>query len=239
MKIYFFSDVHLGLSNDKKEKLKETQLLKFLDSVKKDGTELFILGDLFDYWFEYKHVIPRGFHRVISKLDEIVQSKIKVHYILGNHDFWMKDFFKNDLGIEVYRDPTIFIRNKKTFYLHHGDGLNKKDIGYKILKVLFRSKFTIWLFSLLHPDFSASIAKRTSKASRDYTSNKDFGETDGMLELANKKFEEGIDFVIMGHRHKSMYSVKNKNIYLNLGDWINEKTYGVFDGKTLLLKKWK
>ena len=238
MKIYFFSDVHLGLEEKLREEKKERALLNFLDSLKKDATEIFILGDLFDYWFEYEHVIPRGYHRVISKLDELVRQKIKIHYILGNHDFWMKDYFEKDLKISVHREPIEILRNKKKFYLHHGDGLALRDYGYKILKILFRAKFTIWLFSMLHPDFAARIAKKTSKASRSHTSQKDYGETDGMIKIANNKFSEGFDFVIMGHRHQSMFQNFDKNIYVNLGDWINEKTYATFDGKNLILKKW-
>lgn len=239
MKIYFFSDVHLGLDNIIEEKKKETALLKFLDKIKTDATEIYILGDLFDYWFEYEHVIPRGFHRVLSKLDELVQKKIKVYYILGNHDFWVKDYFEKELGITVFREPIEITKNKKRFFLHHGDGLALRDYGYKFMKILFRSKFTIWLFSLLHPDFSAKLAKKVSRKSRAHTSNKDYGETDGMILEAKRKFVTGINYVIMGHRHQSMFTNFENNIYLNLGDWIKERTYAVFDGKDLKLEKWK
>ncbi|MFZ4619068.1 MAG: UDP-2,3-diacylglucosamine diphosphatase [Bacteroidota bacterium] len=238
-KIFFFSDVHLGLQDSTQEKLKEQRLLKFLSHVEQHGEQLFIMGDLFDYWFEYKYVIPRGYHHVLSKLGSMVEHGIKIHYIAGNHDFWLKDFFPNDLGIQVYKEPFgITLRDKK-FYLHHGDGLALNDTGYLILKKILRSRICIFLFSILHPDWTAPLARGTSKTSRAYTGTKDFGETDGMIKFADEKLGEGYDFVVMGHRHKPLRHPSGNGLYINLGDWLNYNTFAEFDGTTLELKEWK
>ena len=179
--IFFISDVHLGLHDRDREKEKEERLLSFLSHVEEHGEQLFIVGDLFDYWFEYKYVIPRGYHHTISKLARLVEKGIAVHYVAGNHDFWLKDFFPNDLGIPVYKNPFPLMLRGKKFYFHHGDGLALKDTGYRFLKKILRNKFSIFLFSIVHPGITAPIAKGTSRSSRKYTANKDYGETDGML----------------------------------------------------------
>jgi UDP-2,3-diacylglucosamine hydrolase len=237
-KIFFFSDVHLGLQDERQEKEKERRVLAFLSHVQQHGEQLFIMGDLFDYWFEYKYVIPRGYHHVLSKLAAMAEQGIKIHYVAGNHDFWLKDFFPNDLGIPVHKDPFGMTLRGKKFYFHHGDGLALKDTGYRILKKILRSPVSIFLYSLLHPDWTAPIARGSSKTSREYTGTKDFGETDGMIKFAEEKLAEGYDAVIMGHRHKPMEHITPHGSYLNLGDWITFNTYAEFDGKQLLLKVW-
>ncbi|MFA6469781.1 MAG: UDP-2,3-diacylglucosamine diphosphatase [Bacteroidota bacterium] len=237
-KIFFFSDVHLGLQDKQQEKEKEQRLLSFLSHVQQHGDQLFIMGDLFDYWFEYKSVIPRGFHHVLSKLANLVESGIAVHYVAGNHDFWLKDFFPKELGIPVYKEPFGMTLHGKKFFFHHGDGLALNDTGYRILKKILRSPVSIFLYSLFHPDWTAPIARGSSKTSRQYTGHKDYGETDGMVKYADKKIAEGYDIVIMGHRHTPMEKSIGEGMYLNLGDWITHNTYAEFDGKTISLKVW-
>jgi len=237
--IFFISDVHLGLHDRGREKEKEERLLSFLSHVEEHGEQLFIVGDLFDYWFEYKYVIPRGYHHTISKLARLVEKGIAVHYVAGNHDFWLKDFFPNDLGIPVYKNPFAMMLRGKKFYFHHGDGLALKDTGYRILKKILRNKFSIFLFSIVHPGITAPIAKGTSRSSREYTANKDYGETDGMLQFATEKIKEGCDVVIMGHRHVPSSQKIGRGTYINLGDWISYSTYAEFDGNTVELKTWK
>lgn len=238
-KAFFFSDVHLGLQDKVQEKLKEQRLLKFLTHVEEHGDQLFIMGDLFDYWFEYKYVIPRGYHHILSKLATMAENGITIRYIAGNHDFWLKDYFPNDLGIEVFTEPFGISLHGKRFYLHHGDGLALHDTGYRILKKVLRSPVSMFFFSLLHPDWTAPIARGSSKTSRAYTGNKDFGETDGMILFADEKIREGYDFVVMGHRHRPLRHESGKGLYINLGDWLNYNTYAEFDGTTLELKEWK
>ena len=237
--IFFFSDVHFGLQDAQHEKEKERRVLSFLTHVQENGEQLFIMGDLFDYWFEYKYVIPRGYHNILSKLSTLVEHGVKIHYVAGNHDFWLKDFFPNDLSIPVYKDPFSVVLRSKKFFLHHGDGLALNDTGYLILKKILRSPISIFIYSLIHPDLSAPIARASSKSSRAYTGNKDFGETDGMIKFAEEKFREGIDFVVMGHRHKPLEHKVGNALYINLGDWITYNTYAEFDGIKLELKTWK
>ncbi|MDE3057872.1 MAG: UDP-2,3-diacylglucosamine diphosphatase [Bacteroidota bacterium] len=237
--IFFVSDIHLGLHDKVREKEKERHFLAFLEQVERSGEQLFIVGDLFDYWFEYKYVIPRGYHHVISKLGMLVEHGVKVSYIAGNHDFWLGDFFPNDLGIPVYKDPLSVILRGKRFYLHHGDGLALNDAGYRILKKILRSRLNIFLFSLVHPGITAPVAKGSSRSSREYTSQKDYGETDGMILCAEKKIAEGCDVVIMGHRHQPTVHDIGKGRYINLGDWITYRTYAEFDGTTTELKHWE
>lgn len=237
--IFFFSDVHFGLQNRQSEKEKERRVLSFLSHVEEHGEELFILGDLFDYWFEYTSVIPRGYHHILSKLGTMVEHGIKIHYVAGNHDFWLRDFFPKELGIPVYKDPFAITLREKKFYLHHGDGLALNDTGYRILKKVLRNKINIFLFSLLHPDWTAPIAKGSSKTSRTYTGNKDYGETDGMKLFASKKIHEGYDVVVMGHRHQPASEHIDAGVYINLGDWISFNTYAEFDGNSITLKTWK
>jgi UDP-2,3-diacylglucosamine hydrolase len=237
-KIFFFSDVHLGLQNKQQEKEKERRLLSFLDHVQVHGEQLFIMGDLFDYWFEYTHVIPRGYHHVLSKLASLVEHGIQVRYVAGNHDFWLKDFFPNDLGIPVYKDPFGMTLHGKRFYFHHGDGLALNDTGYRILKRILRSPVSIFLYGLLHPDWTVPVARGSSKTSRAYTGQKDFGETDGMIQFAEAKIREGTDIVVMGHRHTPLEHHYGQGVYLNLGDWITYNTYAEYDGKEIHLKQW-
>lgn len=237
-KIFFLSDVHLGLQDKQQERAKERLLLSFLSHVEKNGEQLFIVGDLFDYWFEYRHVIPRGYHHVLSKLASLVEKGIAVHYLAGNHDFWLKDFFPVELGIPVYHDPFGMTLRGKQFYFHHGDGLSLNDTGYLILKKILRSRISIFLYSLLHPDWTAPLAQGSSKTSRRYTGNKDFGENDGMIKFAEEKISSGYDIVIMGHRHTPSEHRSTNGVYINLGDWITHHSYAEFDGKTIELKKW-
>lgn len=237
-KIFFFSDAHLGLHDRHSEKEKEQRLLSFLSHVQREGEQLFIMGDLFDYWFEYKYVIPRGYHHIIAKLSTLADSGIKIHYLAGNHDYWLQDFFPKDLGIPVYKEPFGIELLGKKFYLHHGDGLALNDTGYRILKVILRSPISIFLYSLLHPDWTAPLARGSSQKSREYTGQKDYGESDGMIHFATQKINEGFDFVIMGHRHKPLNTTIGNGRYVNLGDWISSNTYAEFDGSTLELKTW-
>jgi UDP-2,3-diacylglucosamine hydrolase len=237
-KIFFFSDVHLGLHDADREKEKERRLLAFLMHVKEHGEELFIVGDLFDYWFEYKSVIPRGYHRVLSALGGLTENGINVHYIAGNHDFWLRDFFPNELGIPVYKEPFGIERYGKKIFLHHGDGLALNDTGYRILKKVLRNPVSIFLYSLVHPDWTAPIARGSSRKSRAFTGSKDYGETDGMILFATRMIDAGYDVVMMGHRHQPLDQAIGAGRYINLGDWMSYNTYAEFDGTHFALKTW-
>ena len=237
-KTYFFSDVHLGLGTKDDDREREQRVIRFLEMVKQNGRELFILGDLFDYWFEYKSVVPKGYFQLFAKLGELRSRGIQISYLAGNHDFWLKGYLTEELGITVYPDPIERIIGGKRFYLHHGDGLLKNDTGYRILKRVLRNKVNIFLFSLIHPDLTSWIARWSSRKSRAYTSKKSF-EANDMIEFAHKKIADGFDVVIMGHNHQSVFKELGRGVYVNIGDWLHEYTYAVFDGNKIQLKKWE
>lgn len=236
-KIYFFSDAHLGLGPKEEDEKKERSLVRFLEMVKQDGQELIIVGDLFDYWFEYKTVVPKGYFRLFTKLSELTESGVIISYLAGNHDFWLKSYLREELGIQIFLEPIERNFLGKRFYIHHGDGLSKNDTGYRILKKILRSRINIFLFSLLHPDLTGWIAHWSSRKSRHHVSKRTF-ELDDMVEFAGRKIREGYDYVIMGHNHSPLYRNLGTGVYVNLGDWISENSYAVFDGTSLELKRW-
>lgn len=231
--IYFISDLHLGLEPRDKDIYKENLLLKFLSVIKDDCEKLFIVGDLFDYWFEYKTVIPKYFYRTLSAFYDFKEQGIDIEYIMGNHDFGHVDFFENELGITVHKEDMEYDLKGKKFFISHGDGKSNKDWGYKILKKILRSPVSLWIYLKLHPNLGIGLASNSSKSSRKYTSTKRYGITDGMKEFAFDKIDEGFDYVVMGHRHKAELTVHNHGYYANLGEWIKNPTFGRFDGEKM------
>ncbi len=234
----FISDIHLGLQSPAIENRKERLLVKFLNFAAGAGSELFIVGDLFDYWFEYKRVYQKGFFRTLTALQDLTEKGIKVHYLIGNHDFMHRNFFKDEIGTMMYEEPVSVILNDKKFFIGHGDGLIKNDIGYNILKKILRNKTLQGIYSWLHPDIGVSIASNTSKSSRSYTSAKNYGESDGLFEAAKEKIDEGYDYVLFGHLHKKCFLKYNKGIYVNLGSWLDAPCYGIFKDNKFEIVDW-
>lgn len=227
-KVYFFiSDVHLGLQDRNQEEAKERKLVSFLKYAESNCDELFIVGDLFDYWFEYRRVYQKGFYRTLAALKDLTECGVKLHYFIGNHDFLHRDFFAKEFGAQMYEDALSTELNGKKFFIAHGDGLVSNDTGYNILKWILRNKFFQWLYSLLHPDLGISIASRTSKTSRTHTDKKNYGEVDGLYETAKKKIDEGYDYVLFGHLHKHIWQKYKNGNYINLGSWLDKPCYGV------------
>ena len=226
----FISDIHLGLQDKETEEKKEKLLVKFLRFAESNCDELFIVGDLFDYWFEYRRVYQKGYYRTLAALKDITERGIKLHYFIGNHDFLHRDFFSKEIGALMYHDPIEVNLNNKNFYIGHGDGMVENDNGYRILKMILRNKFTQWLYSLIHPDLGIALASGTSKTSRGYTAKKDYGEVDGLYEAARIKIDDGFDFVLFGHLHKRVFQEYNNGKYINLGSWLDEPCYGIFSG---------
>ncbi|NWF89747.1 MAG: UDP-2,3-diacylglucosamine diphosphatase [Ignavibacteriaceae bacterium] len=224
----FISDIHLGLQSAEIEKNKERLLVQFLNSTANNCEELFILGDLFDYWFEYKHVYQKGFFRTLTALKDLSDKNVKIHYFIGNHDFMHRDFFTKEIGIQLHENPIEVELNNKKFFIGHGDGLVKNDFGYLILKKIMRNKGIQKLYSLIHPDLGIGLAKLTSKSSREYTSHKNYGEVDGLFEAAQHKIDNGFDYVIFGHLHKKIFQTYKKGNYINLGSWLDKPCYGIF-----------
>ncbi len=235
----FISDIHLGLQTREIEIKKERLLVDFLEFAKNEATELFIVGDLFDYWFEYKRVYQKGFFRTLTALQNITEAGIKLHYFIGNHDFMHGDFFEKEIGAIMYDDPIERELNGKKFFIGHGDGLVKNDTGYNILKKIMRNKTLQTLYSWIHPDIGVAIASGTSKSSREYTSKKDYGEIDGLFEAARNKIDAGFDYVIFGHLHNRQFEHYKNGLYINLGSWLDAPCYGIFKENKFEIVEWK
>lgn len=238
MPTYFISDVHLGLGPRDIEKKKENLLLAFLKDILPATDHLFILGDLFDFWFEYGTVIPKGFHRTLAALQDFTDRGIPVDYLAGNHDFWMDDFFPMELGIRVHPDPFEVDVDGKRVYLHHGDGIAEKDVGYRLLKPVLRNRLAFRLYRWLHPDVGVRLARGSSRTSRSYTATKDFGEQEAMAAFAARRIRSGADIVIMGHRHQPLRMELSGGVYINLGDWISHRTFAEMKDGTIALRTW-
>lgn len=235
----FISDIHLGLQSKEEEKEKENLLVKFLQFAGENCEELFILGDLFDYWFEYKHVYQKGFFRTLTYLNSLTEKGIKVHYLIGNHDFMHRDFFEKEIGAKLYENDIEIELNGRRFYLAHGDGLVKNDLGYKVLKKILRNKLIQRVYALIHPDLGIALASHTSKSSRDYTAKKDYGKEDGLFEFAKGKIDEGFDFVLLGHFHQRRFKEYKNGYYINLGSWLDEPCYGIYQNNKFEILDWK
>ena len=233
--IYFISDIHLGIFERSEDKPREDFLLGFLRSIEMDCETLFIAGDLFDFWFDYKTVIPKFYYRTIALLHDFTQKGIKIEYIIGNHDFGHFDFFENELNVRVYKYDIERSLSGKRFYISHGDGKAKNDLGYKIIKAIMRYPLCQKLYRKIHPDCGIHLASTSSKKSRRYTDSKRYGKTEGMEEFAQMKINEGFDYVIMGHRHRAIEINFGKGTYINLGEWMRKPHYAVFDGEELKL----
>jgi len=248
-KTYFASDFHLGIPDPGSSLLREKMLIDWIDQCAGDCRELFLMGDVFDFWFEYKTVVPKGYVRLLGKLAELTDRGIPVHLFTGNHDIWAFSYLQDEIGITLHRQPEIFNINGKTFYLAHGDGLGPGDNGYKFLKKIFSNRFNQWLFRWLHPDIGARVALYFSRKSRlaNITKEEKFENRldiqDEMLyNYSMALLKEGIDvdFFVFGHRHLPTEHLLNPNSRLIiLGDWLTNFTYAVFDGNELTLKYFK
>jgi UDP-2,3-diacylglucosamine hydrolase len=242
-KIYFASDNHLGAPTREESLPREKKFVAWLDKVKEDASAIFLLGDLFDFWFEYRTVVPKGFTRTLGKLAEIRDSGIPVYYFVGNHDLWMNGYFEEELQIPVFHRPQQFNINSTLFFIGHGDGLGPGDKGYKRMKKLFTNRIAQWCFRWLHPDWGVRVAQYFSVKNRLISGEEDIkflGEDkEWLVQYARRKLEDQhFDFFVFGHRHLPLEIDLNKNTkYINLGDWISYYTYAVFDGRTLKIEE--
>lgn len=237
-KTFFISDIHIGAGDHTEEQTKINKLTSFFDYINEPGNRLYIIGDLFDFWFEYKHAVPNQNYRVLFQISRLIENNVDVHFLPGNHDSWIKNFFHDQIGIKVHPDVfTTEIQSKK-FYLFHGDGISKKDVGYRILKKIFRSRFNIFLYSLLHPNLGIPLARLMSSTSRKHTADLVLNDEDDYLEFAADKFKQGFDFVIVGHSHRPVLEEIDGHAFLNLGDWIKHFSYGMLENGKLSLQYW-
>lgn len=225
MALYIFSDAHLGSGTPESEGNKRARITELCELVKRDGDRLIILGDLFDFWFEYNHVIPKAYHEVLFELYELRKQGIAVDYVSGNHDFWMGDFFEKHLGIAVHVDSLELNYAGKRLFLCHGDGLAKADSGYRLLKRIFRNKLAIWLYRKLPPDWAYPLAQRVSGTSRKHTAQRDHEFAADYAAYAEKHLAQGYDVVIIGHLHIPVVRQFGQGMYINTGDFIHHFTY--------------
>lgn len=241
-KIYFASDNHLGAPTYEQSLTREKKFVSWLDDAKQDAAAIFLLGDLFDFWFEYTKVIPKGFARTLGKLAEISDSGIPIYYFVGNHDLWMNGYFEEELHIPVYHNPQEFTFNEKTFLIGHGDGLGPGDKGFKRMKKVFTNPVAKWFFRWLHPDLGVRLAQYLSVKNRLISGEEDvkfLGEDNEWLVqyCKRKEAEKHRDFYVFGHRHLPLeIDINETSKYINLGDWISYFTYGVFDGDSFKLE---
>ena len=244
-KIYFASDFHLGAPNFEASLQREKLICNWLDMVKKDAEEIYLMGDLFDFWFEYKHVVPRGFTRFLGKIAELTDAGIPITIFKGNHDMWTFGYLEKELGVKVISDELIIESNGKKIFLHHGDGIGPGDNGYKWVRKFFRSGFAITLFGFLHPTIGAGFAKYLSKKSRINGGDKDkiyLGDDKEFIVLYCKALlaKTHYDYFICGHRHLPLDIKLCENArYINLGEWVNYYSYAVFNGTNVELKYFK
>jgi len=241
-KIYFASDQHFGAPTPKESKPRETIFVNWLDGIKKDADVLFLLGDLFDFWFEYKTVVPKGYIRVLGKIAELRDAGIKIHFFVGNHDLWMRDYFEKELDIKVYYKPTVFTFDEKTFYIAHGDGLGPGDKGYKRMKKVFTNPFSKWLFRWLHPDLGVRLGQYLSTQNKLISGDEDVvflgHDKEWLVQHSHELLgQKHYDYFVFGHRHLPMeIELNDKSTYINLGDWVSHFTYAVFEEGKLSLK---
>jgi UDP-2,3-diacylglucosamine hydrolase len=244
-KIYFASDFHLGVPTDEKSRQREQLILQWLDHVSKDADAIYLVGDMFDFWFEYKNAIPKGFVRFQGKIAELTDRGIPVHFFIGNHDMWMFDYFPKELGVELHRAPIEIEYRGKKMVVGHGDGLGPGDRGYKFIKSIFSNRFFQWCFARIHPNSGIGLANYFSRKSRAKT-----GHVDDVFEGEEKEWlvhycktylqHTPVDYFVFGHRHLPLHiQLTEDSTYINLGDWIQYYTYAEFDGRSIQLKKWQ
>jgi UDP-2,3-diacylglucosamine hydrolase len=244
-KIYFASDFHLGAPDDKSSREREKKIVRWLDAIQEDAEALYLMGDVFDFWFEYKRSVPKGYTRLLGKLALMADQGVDIVYFTGNHDLWTFGYLQDEIGAEVHYKAIIRDLKGKKFYLAHGDGLGPGDHGYKFLKKIFTNRFCQWMFGKLHPNFGIWLANyfsSTSRNSQDEEATEFLGEDKEFLVQHAKAIlqESDINYFIFGHRHYAIkISLNGHSFYINLGDWIQNDTYAVFDGDKLELKTYE
>jgi len=235
---FFISDLHFGAVTYSQESVKLKKLTAFFNYINQPNNRLYILGDLFDFWFEYKYAVPNQNYPVLFQISKLIENNVEVHFLPGNHDSWIKNFFRDQVGFHVHSDVfTTEIQSRK-FYLFHGDGISKKDVGYRLLKRVFRNRFNIFLYRLLHPDICIPLARLMSSTSRKHTADLVLHDEADYLDFATDKFNAGFDYVIVGHSHRPVLERIDHHIFLNLGDWIKHFSYGKFESGELTLQFW-
>ncbi len=244
MKTYFVSDVHLGSPAMKNNREREERFVRWLDQAGRDAVAIYLLGDIFDFWYEYRKVAPRGFVRTLGKIAELTDKGIEVHFFTGNHDLWITDYLPSEVGVVLHREPLVRSIGQHRFFLAHGDGLDPNEKGYLVLKRFFTSRSAQMLFSSLHPNIAFWMghlwAKKSRLAKGTEPEISKGSEFEANVSFAKKYLKtDAIDFFIMGHRHVMMdEEVAPGSRVIMLGEWFNYYSYAVYDGEKLELKKY-
>ena len=244
-KIYFASDAHFGLEGPAGSLSREKLFVKWLEKIRNDALEVYLLGDIFDFWFEYRQVVPRGYTRVLGKIAELTDSGIPVHFFTGNHDIWVFDYLPGETGMIIHKGPYVTELYGKKFYLAHGDGLDEDDTGFRIMKRIFTNPLLQWLFARLHPNFAIWFGHKWSHRSRyskELITPFQGEDKEEHMIFANRMLEnEHFDYFVFGHRHIPLdLPLKNgSSRYINLGDWLWHFSYAVFDGNTMEIRKFE
>lgn len=243
-KIYFASDFHLGAPDELISKERELKIIRWLDQIQPEAEFLFLVGDLFDFWHEYKQVVPKGFIRFQGKLAELSDSGVRIFVFPGNHDLWMNEYLEKELGVQIIREPLSVKLGSREFHIAHGDGLGPGDRAYKFYKRIFIHPFFRWLFRWIHPDIGVSFADFWSNSSRAKNNLKEdpFREEEEPLIIYSHQLEatKHHDYYIFGHRHLTIsYALSESSHYFNLGDWFKDCSYLVFDGDELEIRYFK
>jgi len=235
--LIFFSDVHLGAPLLADDRIREQKVIAFLEYAQQLQARIFIVGDLFEFWFEYKEAIPRQNFAVLATMYKLIQNGICIHYLAGNHDLWLGSFLEKEIGVHIHRNEAELCINGQNIYVTHGDGAAKSDSRYRFLKRILCSRTNIKLYRLLHPDLGIPLAKRASQVSRDKGNNPHHWASE-YREFAEDRFEEGHDIVIMGHTHYPLHSHTNGHHFINLGDWITHYSYCLIKDNEISLRQW-
>ena len=239
-KIYFASDFHLGAPNLTESHARERLIIKWLEEIKADAKSIYLLGDIFDFWFEYKKVVPKGFVRILGKLAELSDNGINIHLFTGNHDLWMREYLTKEVGVKIHSNNSIISEQNKKLFIGHGDGLGDGDYFYKFLRKIFTSKICQWAFARLHPNFAFSLAHAWSKSGRRSGDNASFISKKKEILYGYCKEQQSInpvDYYVFGHRHFPLeLKVDEKATYINTGDWLQHYTYAVLENGKLELK---
>ena len=242
-RIYFLGDFHLGVPDAASSLTREKRIVAFLDEAAKDAAEIILMGDLFDFWFEYSYAVPRGHVRFLGKIAELTDRGVPVHLFIGNHDMWIFDYLPKETGVMVHRAPIERTIGGRTFLIGHGDGLGPGDHGYKFMKRIFRNPVCQWAFARLHPNFGLWLGDLFSSQSRkkSYENDRKWlgADKEWLVQYCKEQLTRThYDYMLFGHRHLPIdMEVKPGSRYINLGDWITYFTYGVFDGTEVKLMK--